>query len=511
VGTHDYCYDSSIQFNPDYDKMTVGNNGGMPCSNYCSSGWNNEAAKGSTCVKAVNTTTEALAGCGAIIPSGGLTCYCKNPPTLSNTTAELIVDVAQQRMEPNPEMGATKNGVMAEGGCLAGVDDYGVQYTAEHDGRCEGKNCLNGRCVPAPRSLNNAEGYSDADLVDMKLNLERWKTGEYKATRLGENPWLGQWIQDEIAKMTEKLKSPAYRKANENTRCAWDLHVTSSEDLTAATVAIQEADEVFLRQGDIYCKRGSCVSSGDGGHCSASIDKNDKTDKTIPNYENAHLIPLGLIEPAGSQAMHTREEGEQCGVGWVGPRSKLGFWPGDYDENGYQYKNFEDYSEDNMKPIGGKTHWAQASRVIDDIAGTATVTGYPWWEDQRCKSHSCSCTQYWDPLWPDWISDAWNGTRYDCTCDAGETPRDADGNIITHVKVVEAGDNEREHYIKDGQRPAFHGLCVENLNRAGVLHQDISCMSGQCNTDRRNATTTFAQDFCGPPLKDLPKWSWTPW
>jgi hypothetical protein len=51
----------------------------MPCSNYCSSGWNNEAAKGSTCVKAVNTTTEALAGCGTIIPSGGLTCYCKNP------------------------------------------------------------------------------------------------------------------------------------------------------------------------------------------------------------------------------------------------------------------------------------------------------------------------------------------------------------------------------------------------------------------------------------------------
>jgi len=79
VGTHDYCYDSSIQFNPDYDKMTVGNNGTMPCSNYCSSGWNNEAAKGSTCVKAANTTTGALAGCGTTIPSDGLTCYCKNP------------------------------------------------------------------------------------------------------------------------------------------------------------------------------------------------------------------------------------------------------------------------------------------------------------------------------------------------------------------------------------------------------------------------------------------------
>jgi len=37
-------------------------------------------------------------------------------------------------------------------------------------------------------------------------------------------------------------------------------------------------------------------------------------------------------------------------------------------------------------------------------------------------------------------------------------------------------------------------------------------MSGQCNTDTRNVTTTGGQDFCGPPLKDLPKWSWIkPW
>jgi hypothetical protein len=79
VGTHDYCYDSSIQFNPDYDKMTVGNNGGANCNDYCSTGWNNEAVKGSTCVKAANTTTGALAGCSTTIPSGGLTCYCKNP------------------------------------------------------------------------------------------------------------------------------------------------------------------------------------------------------------------------------------------------------------------------------------------------------------------------------------------------------------------------------------------------------------------------------------------------
>ena len=86
VGTHDYCYDSSIQFNPDYDKMTVGNNGTMPCNDYCSSGWNNEAVVGSTCVKAVNTTTEVLTGCGTTVSSGGLTCYCKNPPDLEFET-----------------------------------------------------------------------------------------------------------------------------------------------------------------------------------------------------------------------------------------------------------------------------------------------------------------------------------------------------------------------------------------------------------------------------------------
>jgi hypothetical protein len=96
IGNYDYCYDSSIQFTPDYDKMTVGNNGGMPCSNYCSSGWNNEAVVGSTCVKAVNTTTEALAGCGTIIPSGGLTCYCKNPGT------ELVSDFDYYELEALP-------------------------------------------------------------------------------------------------------------------------------------------------------------------------------------------------------------------------------------------------------------------------------------------------------------------------------------------------------------------------------------------------------------------------
>jgi hypothetical protein len=76
VGSYDYCYDSSIEFNPDYDKMTVGNNGGVNCNTYCSTGWNNEAAVGSSCVKAVNKG--ALAGCGAT-PGGDLTCYCKNP------------------------------------------------------------------------------------------------------------------------------------------------------------------------------------------------------------------------------------------------------------------------------------------------------------------------------------------------------------------------------------------------------------------------------------------------
>jgi hypothetical protein len=58
--------------------MTTQNDGTTHCESYCSSGWNNEAAKGSTCVKAANTKTGTLIGCD-MQSSGGLTCYCKNP------------------------------------------------------------------------------------------------------------------------------------------------------------------------------------------------------------------------------------------------------------------------------------------------------------------------------------------------------------------------------------------------------------------------------------------------
>jgi len=64
-----------------YDTKTVGNNGTMPCANYCSSGWNNEAAKGSTCVTARNTKTTEMKDCTSTDSPDGLTCYCKNPVT----------------------------------------------------------------------------------------------------------------------------------------------------------------------------------------------------------------------------------------------------------------------------------------------------------------------------------------------------------------------------------------------------------------------------------------------
>ena len=61
-----------------YDKMTVGNNGTMPCNNYCSSGQNNEAMVGSKCVHAIKTNTQETTGCDMTNGEDGLTCYCKN-------------------------------------------------------------------------------------------------------------------------------------------------------------------------------------------------------------------------------------------------------------------------------------------------------------------------------------------------------------------------------------------------------------------------------------------------
>mgnify|MGYP003947018819 CR=1 FL=1 len=84
VNNYDYCYDPSVLSGPDYnyDKMTVGNNGGVNCDTYCSTGWNNEAPVGSSCVKAKNKDGE-FTGCD-MTPGGDLTCYCKNPGPLIN-------------------------------------------------------------------------------------------------------------------------------------------------------------------------------------------------------------------------------------------------------------------------------------------------------------------------------------------------------------------------------------------------------------------------------------------
>ena len=91
VGTYDYCYDPSVlsESEYDYDKMTVGNNGTLPCNSYCSTGWNNEAPKGSTCLKAVNTNTEEVTGCDMTNGTSGLTCYCKNPSEYLNYNDEI--------------------------------------------------------------------------------------------------------------------------------------------------------------------------------------------------------------------------------------------------------------------------------------------------------------------------------------------------------------------------------------------------------------------------------------
>ena len=64
---------------PEKTIKTVGNNGTMPCSSYCSSGWNNEAPKGSICVDAINTNTDEESDCSSTNGQNGLICTCKQP------------------------------------------------------------------------------------------------------------------------------------------------------------------------------------------------------------------------------------------------------------------------------------------------------------------------------------------------------------------------------------------------------------------------------------------------
>ena len=83
-------FDGATSFNQDisawdlssvkpYTTVTVGNNGTLPCKDYCSNGTNNEAPFESICVDGLNATTLESVGCESE-SAGGLTCYC-NPMT----------------------------------------------------------------------------------------------------------------------------------------------------------------------------------------------------------------------------------------------------------------------------------------------------------------------------------------------------------------------------------------------------------------------------------------------
>jgi hypothetical protein len=83
-------FDGATSFNQDisawdlssvkpYTTVTVGNNGTLPCKDYCSNGTNNETPLESICVDGLNATTLESVGCESE-SAGGLTCYC-NPMT----------------------------------------------------------------------------------------------------------------------------------------------------------------------------------------------------------------------------------------------------------------------------------------------------------------------------------------------------------------------------------------------------------------------------------------------
>jgi hypothetical protein len=127
-----------------YDTRLVSWEGGSNCDNFCD-GFGGETPLGSTCVKAVNATTDEPTYCN-MPSSGGLTCYCNNPdPSVVNKQT----CTKQYEVPTRGGCNFVVAGEMPDGFCQAGIAPAnhpaglieGASYPFFQDPRCASGIC----------------------------------------------------------------------------------------------------------------------------------------------------------------------------------------------------------------------------------------------------------------------------------------------------------------------------------------------------------------------------------